>query len=90
MVGIEKEDVILDLRKEIDRIDGEIFDLLKRRFEISKKIGRVKAGNGLDIEDIEREKAMIEKRIEESGLSEDFVEKLFELIFEESKRLQKV
>ncbi len=34
------------LREEIDRLDGEILDLVKRRIEVSKAIGKVRMASG--------------------------------------------
>jgi len=84
---IEKEE-IADWRQRIDSIDSEILKLLEERFEICKKIGEFKKENELPVEDVEREKQVIEHKKQLSDLDDDFVEKLFELIMKESKRLQ--
>jgi chorismate mutase len=39
-------DEIVELRKEIDRLDGEILRLVQRRTEISRTIGKVRLANG--------------------------------------------
>ncbi|MEM3703121.1 MAG: chorismate mutase [Candidatus Bathyarchaeia archaeon] len=43
------------MRRKIDKIDEQIFLLLKRRIEISRKIGEIKRSKGLPIRDLERE-----------------------------------
>jgi chorismate mutase len=83
-------DPIADFRKELDLIDGDLFVLLKKRFAICEKIGNHKKSHGMPIENLEREKLMIEDKVKKSGLPGDFVEALYHLIFDESKRLQGV
>ena len=51
------------LRKEIDRIDQDLIDLLKNRLSIAKEIGQVKASNLLSINDIDRENKIIKNEI---------------------------
>lgn len=76
-------------RQLIDGIDKKILALLKERFLIAREIGEIKKKNRLAVFDKARESEIILKRTKESGMNEDFVEKLFEVIFEESRRLQK-
>jgi monofunctional chorismate mutase len=52
---------IQELRKEIDKIDDEIIDLLKRRLEIARKIGKIKKERHLPVLDKEREKEVLER-----------------------------
>lgn len=84
---IDKEK-ISECRDKIDEIDSKILNLLEERFNLCEKIGEFKREERLPIEDLDREKMAIESRKERSNLNEDFVEKLFKNIFEESKRLQ--
>jgi len=77
-----------DLREEINEIDTSLILLLKKRFDISKDIGKYKIENNLPIENKEREKEIIASIVETSGLDEDFISDVFNLIFKESKRLQ--
>jgi chorismate mutase len=82
-------DTIINLRKEIDTIDGKMIKLLEKRFEKSREIGKIKRENGFEIEDRQREKEIVEKRISSSKLSREFIINLFDLIFKESKIIQK-
>jgi len=61
---------------------------LEKRLELTKIIGRDKKQAGLPIEDLQREKEIIEDKIRKSGLRPEFIEELFNTIFKESKRLQ--
>jgi len=80
---------LMNLRRQINQLDNQLLQLLEARFEISKEIGEVKKRKGLPIEDLAREKEIIESKCGKTDLDEGFVKKYFELIFEESKRLQK-
>ncbi len=74
-------------RDEIDRIDGEIFDLLSRRMKISEKIGRVKKDNDVAILQSNRWGAIKERILSQSDkleLSRDFLNEILESIHVES------
>ncbi|WP_298031344.1 isochorismate lyase [uncultured Desulfovibrio sp.] len=71
-----------DVRHEIDRLDREVIGLLSRRLGYVLAAARFKKDEG-DIPAPERVKAMLMERrtwAKEYGLSETFVEKLFEQI----------
>lgn len=68
------------LRKKIDDIDERILLLLKKRAEVSRKIGSIKKKNGLPIRDRTRESrlyAHLRYKAERLGLSADLVETLY-------------
>ena len=50
------------LRTEIDDVDHELLQILKRRVEISTAIGRLKLANGRGIVDAAREGEMVAAR----------------------------
>lgn len=80
------------IRKEIDLIDKELLDLFKRRFILAHEIGLIKKKNKLKIEDSKREKEILSNNIKEGilkKLNQDFIKKIFLLIFEESKSIQR-
>jgi chorismate mutase-like protein len=82
---------IKKLREKIDGIDKEILDLLKERFSYLSEIVAYKQENNLPIEDSVRERELISKCVERGqnrGLKADFVREVFELIIDESKRIQ--
>jgi len=77
---------IIELRKEIDRIDKDIVILLIERMGISKEIGNRKE----KITDKSREMQVILNALNtsEEKLDPSFLRELFELIIAESKRVQ--
>jgi chorismate mutase len=76
-------------RKEIDKLDKELIEIIKQRLIICKKLGDFKMKNGLRVRDRKREKQIIADKIEKSSLDSRFIKKLFKLIMKESRRLQK-
>ncbi|MEE8400830.1 MAG: chorismate mutase [Candidatus Hydrothermarchaeaceae archaeon] len=79
-----------ELRAEIDKIDREIIGLLCQRFEIVKGISHLKRGEGIDIEDVDREEDILKNSLEKSRgkLNPTFLEELMKLIISESKKIQ--
>lgn len=77
---------IIELRKEIDKIDKEIVNLIIRRMEVSKTIGKSKE----KITDKSREMTVIINALNtsEEKLEANFLRELFELVIAESKRVQ--
>ncbi|MGB6222036.1 prephenate dehydratase [Haloferula sp.] len=53
-----------DIRKEIDRIDGQLLDLLSERADLVHEVGVVKKRDNLQIYAPEREEALLRKLIE--------------------------
>ena len=76
------------LKENVSEIDHKVLKLLEKRFEISKKIGKCKLEMGLKIQDEKAEKKLITIRCEKTNLPEEFVEDLFTLILNQSKKLQ--
>ncbi len=79
-------------RKEINKINLQILELLKKRMQVSKKIGKYKKQNNLTVLDVKRERELYEKLkkyANEKSLDEKFVKKLFKLIIKQSKKEQK-
>lgn len=82
---------IKSIRKEIDSIDSQIIELLKKRADLSIKIGELKKEQNIKIEQPERERELLKRVItiaKKEGLSEDYVKSIFEIIIEESKKKQ--
>ncbi len=76
------------LRKEIDKVDGEIVRLLNRRMELVMDIRKSKKLHGLPVEDLSREEEIISSlAIDE--LDEGFVRNIYKVIFSHSKAKQK-
>lgn len=72
-----------NLRKKIDKLDFELIKILAKRIKIAEKIGYFKAKNNLPLQDLKREKLILEKRkkwASKLGLEADFMIKLFKPI----------
>ena len=80
-----------NIRKRIDKIDKQILEILSKRFALVEKINLIMKKKKVPVFDPSREQQLYQKIAKNSldlGLSKDFTKKLFNLILEESKRLQ--
>ncbi|OQA95769.1 MAG: Phospho-2-dehydro-3-deoxyheptonate aldolase [Bacteroidetes bacterium ADurb.Bin217] len=80
-----------ELRAKIDMIDEEILAVIQRRMNVVKEIGKTKKENNIRILQTDRWMQIIEKAKEKGnskGLSDEFIEKLFKAIHQESINLQ--
>jgi chorismate mutase len=78
-------------RKQIRAINTELLNLLKKRFEVVKKVGVYKIPRGIPIRNVEIEESQIQilrKQGRELGLDEDFVEAFFRQIIAHAVRLE--
>ncbi|MFA6226938.1 MAG: chorismate mutase [Candidatus Paceibacterota bacterium] len=83
---------LLELRKEIDRIDGELLSVLVERMKLIPKVAEYKKENNLPRYQPEREKEIIKVRkelAEELNLNPDLVEKIYKEIIEDAHRIEK-
>lgn len=79
------------LRSRIDAIDSELLEMLSSRVEIVKQIGRYKKENNVTALQIGRWTKLMENRVnvgKKLDLDETFVKILFQLIHEDSVRMQ--
>ena len=79
------------LRRQIDTIDNDMFDLLAKRMRVSREIGIYKKEHNMSVLQSARYDEIIQKRIEIGetlGLSPDFSMKILEAVHEESIRNQ--
>lgn len=83
---------IEDWRKEIDRVDEQLIELLNRRAQCAIEIGRIKRKAGLAIYSPAREVEVIAHVVELNGgpLDREAVRRLFERIIDESRRIERV
>ena len=84
-------DSLLPLRQQIDEIDENIFALISKRMEVSRKIGQIKKSESLPVFQEERFAELMNKRLKwakENGLSAEMVEAIMNAIHEESCKLQ--
>ena len=77
---------INELRKDIDKVDLELLDLLEQRMAISRKIGVGKREIGKDVLDTSREAAKIKALEANAGFeSREYIAKIYDAIFEASR-----
>ncbi|OGG03651.1 hypothetical protein A2W14_01850 [Candidatus Gottesmanbacteria bacterium RBG_16_37_8] len=79
------------LRRKINRIDEQLIRLLGKRMSITGKIKKTKIKKGRPIADIPREKDLLkfwQKIGRREKLHTQFILNLFNLIINESKRVQ--
>jgi chorismate mutase len=78
-------------RREIDKIDAELIDILARRMMIVEEIGRYKRDNNITILQLKRWSDIISDRLNigvNMGLSRDFLLKMLQLVHKESIQKQ--
>ncbi len=75
----------------ISDLDFNLIELLSQRMKISEKIGNLKKDNNIAIFQPERWKVITEyanQKADETGMSQEFIEKVFKAIHEESIEVQ--
>ena len=80
-----------DYREAFEKIDEDILLAIYRRMMLSKEIGKYKKNHNIPVEDKKREKSVIEvlkKKAIAWDLSSEIVEKIWKILFEESKKNQ--
>ena len=79
------------LRLDIDDMDHELFNILKRRNDKTKLIGQYKKENNITVLQLDRLRIMMQERIkygDELGIDSGFINKLLMIIHKESIRIQ--
>lgn len=87
----KQSDLLIEKRKQIDELDNQLMELLAKRMEICREIGRYKKDHNMTVLQSNRYNEILNKRGvqgELSGMGADFVTKVFENIHEESVRQQ--
>lgn len=87
----ELKSKLSELRKIIDEIDDELLNVLKKRIQIIEQIGRYKKDQHLTIFQLERWQEILRTRsqwADKLGLSRQHVEKICQILHEESIRVQ--
>lgn len=77
---------LVQFRERIDSIDEEILCALARRFEVTERVGQLKAQHGLESVDPVREQEKLQRlraSAEQKGLDSKLVDELFQRVFNE-------
>lgn len=82
----KRKKAIPELRAQIDSIDDELMQLLDRRFDIVKEIGKVKIDEEKEVIDSTRESDIKYKILLTKNCTS--IDKIYDSIFKESRRLQ--
>lgn len=84
-------DKLAELRNIIDEVDDELMNVLKKRLQIIEEIGRYKKEHDITIFQLERWQEILRTRgqwADKMGISRQHVERLCQLLHEESIRVQ--
>ncbi len=87
----KEENTLAELRKVIDEIDEEILDAVQKREEIIRRIGAFKKENNITVFQLQRWQEILRTRAQwadAKGLSRSHIERLCQLLHEESIRIQ--
>ena len=78
------------LRKDIDRLDKEICDLLVARFAVVKEIGSVKKRDGIPVTSSGREEVVLERARAASTdpMEKDALEAIYRTVIAQAKKLE--
>jgi chorismate mutase len=76
------------LRYDIDAVDIKIIQLLEKRIEIVKEIGKLKKSNDIKIYCYKREQEIYKRLTSNTNLDYSFVVSLWEIIMSYSKSYQ--
>ncbi len=90
-VDVEFYDKLEELRTEIDKLDGELLQILTNRLKIIDEIGEFKKENGITILQMKRWAGIVQDRMAQGihlGLKKDFLKELLALIHKESIQRQ--
>lgn len=83
---------IEELRKQIDRVDSDLIQMVAKRLKIVEKIAKYKAEKSLEIVDAKREKELLSKwsgLFASEGISDEkFVRDLFGVMIKKSRKIQ--
>ena len=83
--------VIKELRKSIDKVDDQIFDLILKRFDYVEKIGNIKKEINMPVDDKAREEIIIKRLSEKLSTKINYkeIKKIIDPIISISKDIQR-
>ncbi|MDO8609375.1 MAG: chorismate mutase [bacterium] len=85
-------DQIVELRKQVDKIDNDIISLIAKRMDIVKKIGAYKKQNNIPLLDSKRWEEVIKSKINLGntlGIPQVLIEKIYNTIHKFALKIEK-
>lgn len=79
---------LLDLRKEIDKIDEKLIPLLLKRMDISQQVAEYKVKRGLPVLNAEREQQILDNVADKCGEKGEIIKTVFSATMDASRALQ--
>lgn len=79
---------LLELRKEIDRIDNQLIPLLMERMDISEQVAKYKVERGIPVLNSEREQQILDNVAEKCGERGETIKTVFSATMDASRALQ--
>lgn len=80
------------LRKDIDTLDEQIIDLIAKRFDVVREVGKYKAENNIEAHDPTRWQAVlhqIKARAKDKDIPEAFIETMYETMHDQAIEIEK-
>ncbi len=80
-----------ELRSKINNFDNQIFELLSGRMEVAAEIGKIKKADNIAVLQTSRWDEIVRKaaaKAEETGLNQDFIQKVYAQVHQESINIQ--
>ncbi len=89
--GVIYMDKLNELRAVIEELDMQLVDILNKRGEVVKEIGKEKQRLNLDVDNLEREKNLIKKltMLNSGAYTSEMLKKIYAEIFKASRDIQK-
>lgn len=81
---------IEDWRNQIDEVNVQLIELLNKRATYATEIGKLKKEQGLPVFDADREQFILDKMgsLTNGPLSSESVKKIFQVIMEETRKVE--
>lgn len=79
---------LLELRKEIDKIDNQLIPLLLQRMEVAKKVAEYKVEHGIPVLNEKREQEILDSVAEKCGEQGNTIKTVFSATMDASRALQ--
>lgn len=87
----DSERDLTSLRSELDKIDAELLDVLRERIEVCVRIARYKSDHDMPMMQPQRIEVVQQRAAhygEQHGIDTDFLRKLYDIIIEETCRVE--